>query len=126
MWCALAMIQQHLPPRHAVALMHNPTIERFEGRLYGVCVEIELNTQSSIATVFISDVPLGGRLCGTGWLKETGRDAGAVVLEAEFEKRLRRRFVTIRSAVLDRIHHTISVQAVLPALGAVELTLRRT
>ena len=67
--------------------------------------------------------PLGGRVSGTGWLQNPEAEAGTVVLEPTFEKRLRRRFVKIYRATLDRKQRTVTVGVKIPVLGEIELVL---
>ena len=98
-------------------------IEHFEGSFYGVSAKVDLNMRTRVADVHLNGVPLGGRISGTGWLANPEAEAGTVVLEAEFERRLRRRLVSIYSARLDRKEHTVTVSAKVPVLGTIELVL---
>ena len=98
-------------------------IEHFEGSFYGVSAKVDLNMRTRVADVHLNGVPLGGRISGTGWLTNPEAEAGTVVLEAEFERRLRRRLVSIYSARLDRKEHTVTVSARVPVLGTIELVL---
>jgi len=98
-------------------------IEHFEGSFYGVTAKVDLNMRTRVADVCLNGVPLGGRISGTGWLKDPESEAGTVVLEAEFERRLHRRFVAIYSARLDRLRHMVVVTAKVPLLGVIELVL---
>ncbi len=98
-------------------------IEHFEGRFYGVSAAVDLNMRTRVANVHLNGVPLGGRISGTGWLKDPEAEAGTVILEAEFERRLRRRFVSIYSARLDRQHHTVTVGVKVPVLGDIDIVL---
>ncbi len=99
------------------------SVEHFEGSFYGVSAKVELNMRTRIAMVHLNGVALGGRVSGTGWLKQAGATTGAVVLERSFEKRLRRRFVTISSAHLNSALHTVTVSATVPVLGTISLVL---
>lgn len=99
-------------------------VEHFEGSFYGVRAIVELNMRTRIAMVHLDGVPLGGRLSGTGWLKNCELDSGAVILEPAFAKSLRRRFVTIYSAHLNRKQHTVIVNVKVPVLGIIELVLK--
>ena len=98
-------------------------IEHFEGTFYGVTAQVDLNMRTRVADVSLNGVPLGGRISGTGWLKNPEAEAGTVILEAEFERRLRRRFVSIYSARLDRLHHTVTVSVKVPVLGDIDIVL---
>ena len=126
---ALARTQHALPPRMGMLnrmLMQvgiPEPIEHFEGSFYGVSAKVALNMRTRIAEVQLNGVPLGGRISGTGWLQEAESEAGAVVLEAEFERRLRRRMVAIYSARLDRQKHTVTVGVKIPVLGTMDLVL---
>ena len=118
------------PPRGALgrALMHAglvDPVERFAGSFYGVHARVHLNMRTRIATVSLRGAALGGTVQGTGWLKDAEAEEGGVVLEERFEARLRRRFVKIRSAALDRTSMTVTVYAIIPLLGEVALVLRR-
>tara|TARA_B100000963_G_C22552280_1_gene637354 strand:- start:175 stop:600 length:426 start_codon:yes stop_codon:yes gene_type:complete len=130
---ALCASQQAVPamapsPRGALsrALMYsglvNP-IERFDGSLYGVNVRVNLNMRTRVATVTLYGAVLGGTVQGTGKLADADAEAGSVVLERTFETRLRRRFVTIQRAALDRERMTVTVWARVPILGEIEVVL---
>ena len=98
-------------------------VETFEGRFYGVSAAVELNMRTRVAQVRLNGVPLGGRISGTGWLKDPESESGTVVLEPDFEARLARRYVSIYSAHLDREHHTVTVNVKIPILGIMSLVL---
>lgn len=98
-------------------------IEHFEGHFYGVRAAVDLNMRTRVADVHLNGVPLGGCISGTGWLKDPEAEFGTVVLDAEFERRLRRRFVSIHSARLDRQQHTVTVGAKVPVLGDIDIVL---
>ena len=98
-------------------------IEHFEGSFYGVTAKVDLNMRTRVASVYLNGVPIGGRISGTGWLKDPEAESGTVVLESEFAKRLDRRFVSIYSARLDRKQHTVTVRAKVPILGTIALVL---
>ena len=98
-------------------------IEHFEGTFYGVTAKVDLNMRTRVADVSLNGVPLGGRISGTGWLKNPEAESGTVVLEKEFSKRLHRRFVAIYSAHLGRSRHMVVVKAKVPLLGVIELVL---
>ena len=98
-------------------------VEHFEGTFYGVTAKVDLNMRTRVADVYLNGVPLGGRISGTGWLKNPEAESGTVILEAEFERRLHRRFVAIYSARLDRLRHTVTVNVKVPLLGVIELVL---
>ena len=115
-------------PRGALgrALMHAglvDPIERFAGSIYGVHARVHLNMRTRVATVALRGAVLGGTVQGTGRLADAGAEAGGVVLERTFVVRLRRRFVTIQRAALDRARMTVTVWARVPILGAVEMVL---
>ncbi len=126
---ALARTQNALPPRMGMLnrmLMQvgvPDPIEHFEGRFYGVSAKVALNMRTRVAEVQLNGVPLGGRISGTGWLSDAGAEAGTVVLEPEFARRLHRRLVSIYSARLDRQKHTVTVGVKVPVLGALDLVL---
>ena len=98
-------------------------VETFEGSFYGVSASVELNMRTRVAHVRLNGVPLGGRISGTGWLKDPESESGTVVLEPDFEKRLARRYVSIYSAHLCRKHHTVTVNVKIPILGIMSLVL---
>jgi len=98
-------------------------VETFEGSFYGVSAAVELNMRTRVAHVRLNGVPLGGRISGTGWLKDPESEAGTVVLEPSFERRLARRYVSIYSAHLCRKHHTVTVNVKIPILGLMALVL---
>ncbi len=126
---ALARTQHALPPRMGVlnrVLMQMGLpehVETFEGRFYGVSAAVELNMRTRVAHVRLNGVPLGGRISGTGWLKDPESESGTVILEPGFEARLARRYVSIYSAHFCRKHHTVTVNVKVPILGIVSLVL---
>ena len=127
--CHPAVVPANVPaPRGALgrALMHAglvDPIERFAGSFYGVHACVHLNMRTRVATVSLRGAVLGGTVQGTGWLKDAAAEAGGVVLEERFEARLRRRFVRVESAALDRVRRTVTVRAVVPILGMVDIVL---
>lgn len=100
-------------------------VQYFSGSFYGVSARVDLNMRTRVATVSLRGAVLGGTVAGTGWLNDAGAEAGSVVLEKRFEARLRRHFVTIRGAALNRAQETVTVHVVIPILGEVELVLGR-
>ncbi len=128
---ALALARTHhaLPPRMGMLnrmLMQVDSLDRvehFEGSFYGVSAKVSLNMRTRVAQVSLNGIPLGGRISGTGWLDDFYSEAGSVVLEPEFERRLNRRMVTIYRACLDRANHTVTVGVKIPVLGKVDLVL---
>jgi hypothetical protein len=126
---ALARTQHALPPRMGMlnrVLMQigvPDPVETFEGSFYGVSAAVELNMRTRVALVRLNGVPIGGRISGTGWLKDTESESGTVVLEPSFEARLARRYVSIHSAHLCRKHHTVTVNVKIPVLGIMSLVL---
>ena len=126
---ALARTQHAQPPRTGIlnrVLMHidfPDPVEHFEGSFYGVSAKVSLNMRTRVARVSLKGVPLGGRISGTGWLDDFYSEAGSVVLEPEFERRLNRRMVTIYRARLDRAKHTVTVGVKIPVLGKMDLVL---
>ena len=98
-------------------------IEHFSGTFYGVRTEVDLNMRTRIATVSLSGSVLGGSISGTGWLKKADAESGGVVLDATFERRLRRRFVEIRHAALNRKERTVTVYAKVPVIGTIKMVL---
>ncbi len=126
---ALARTQHALPPRmgmlnRMLIQMGLPEpVETFEGHFYGVSAAVELNMRTRVAHVRLNGVPLGGRISGTGWLKDPESESGTVVLEPTFEARLKRRYVSIYSAHLDRKEHTVTVNVKIPILGIMSLVL---
>ena len=118
------------PPRAAFrrVLMHAglvDTVERFAGSLYGVHASVDLNMRTRIATITLRGAVLGGTVQGTGWLKDPEAEAGGIVLDDRFTARLRRRFVSVESAALDRVRRTVTVRAAVPILGMVDIVLTR-
>ena len=100
-------------------------VEVFAGRFYGVSATCALNMHTRLAVVSLRGAPLGGSVSGTGWLSQEGAEAGPVVLDEEFAKRLRRRFVSVYSARLDRKAHTVTVHVKIPVIGSISLVLTR-
>jgi len=100
-------------------------IERFQGSFYGVHARVHLNMRTRVATVALRGAVLGGTVQGTGRLADVDAEQGGVVLEQTFEARLRRRFVTIQRAALDRAQMTVTVWARVPILGDVEMVLTK-
>lgn len=98
-------------------------VEHYSGNFYGVEAQVQLNMKTRIAEVLLKGVVLGGSVSGRGWLKDSGAEEGAVVLDRHFEARLRRRFVRIRGAALDRAKRVVVVRVSIPVLGDVELVL---
>ena len=98
-------------------------IEHFSGTFYGVRTEVDLNMRTRIATVSLHGAVLGGSISGTGWLKNAEAESGGVELDAKFERRLRRRFVEIRHAALNRKTRTVTVYAKVPVIGAIKMVL---
>ena len=99
-------------------------IEHFQGTFYGVSAQVDLNMRTRVADVSLNGVPLGGRITGTGWLKNPEAESGTVILEKEFAKRLHRRFVSIYSARLDRQQHTVTVSVKVPIIGVIDIVLQ--
>tara|TARA_B100001057_G_scaffold495744_1_gene595488 strand:+ start:10070 stop:10483 length:414 start_codon:yes stop_codon:yes gene_type:complete len=99
-------------------------VERFEGTFYGVSATVNLNMRTRIAQVQLRGAPLGGSISGAGWLQDFHAEAGGVVLDTEFRRRLSRRFVRVHSARLNRREHTVTVNARVPVLGVIEMVLR--
>tara|TARA_B100000575_G_scaffold294251_1_gene308981 strand:- start:2807 stop:3214 length:408 start_codon:yes stop_codon:yes gene_type:complete len=128
---ALALTRTHhaLPPRmgmlNRMLMQVDPPdrVEHFEGSFYGVNAKVSLNMRTRVAQVSLNGVALGGRISGTGWLDDFFSEAGSVVLDPEFERRLNRRMVTIYQARLDRANHTVTVGVKIPVLGKVDLVL---
>ncbi|MBG10082.1 MAG: hypothetical protein CMD92_02820 [Gammaproteobacteria bacterium] len=128
---ALALTRTHhaLPPRmgmlNRMLMQVDPPdrVEHFEGSFYGVNAKVSLNMRTRVAQVSLNGVALGGRISGTGWLDDFFSEAGSVVLDPEFERRLKRRMVTIYQARLDRANHTVTVGVKIPVLGKVDLVL---
>ena len=126
---ALARTQHALPPRMGMLnrmLMQvglPDPVETFAGSFYGVSAQVELNMRTRVAQVRLNGVPLGGRISGTGWLKDPESESGTVVLEPTFAARLARRYVSIYSAHLDRKGHTVTVNVKIPVLGIMSLVL---
>jgi len=100
-------------------------VEVFTGRFYGVSATCALNMHTRLAVVSLHGAPVGGRVSGTGWLSQEGAEAGPVVLDEEFAKLLRRRFVSIYSARLDRKAQTFTVHVRIPVVGSIALVLTR-
>lgn len=98
-------------------------VERFQGTFYGVHTRVHLNMRTRVANVALRGAVLGGTVQGSGRLQDMGAEEGGVVLDAAFEKRLRRRFVTIQRAALDRARMTVTVWATVPILGEIEMVL---
>ena len=126
---ALARTQHAVPPRMGMlnkVLMQAgfvDPVENFSGRFYGVSAEVELNMRTRVAQVYLQGAPLGGQISGEGWLSDAGAEAGTVVLDKEFARRLRSRLVSIYSARLDRRARTVTVNVKIPVIGVIELVL---
>ena len=126
---ALARAPHAAPPRMGMlnkVLMQAgfvDPVESFSGRFYGVSAQVELNMRTRVAQVHLQGAPLGGQISGEGWLSDQGAEAGTVVLDKEFARRLRRRLVSIYSARLDRRARTVTVNVKIPVIGVIELVL---
>ena len=100
-------------------------VQQYSGRFYGVGADIVLNTRTRIVMVTLSGVPLQGTVSGKGWLANDFSESGKVFLESSFEAFLKRRFVSVHGASLDRSAHTATVHAKIPVVGVLTLTLHR-
>ena len=100
-------------------------IENYKGSFYGVEASVELNMNTRVATVSLKGAVLGGKVEGKGWLNDSGKEEGGVVLERQFEARLRRRFVKIEGAALDRTNRVVIVAAIIPIFGRVKIVLNQ-
>lgn len=108
------------------ALMHlgiANSVEYYTGTFYGVTARLELDMRTREARVALRGAVLGGAVEGTGRLNDIEAEAGAVVLDRAFEARLRRRFISIRDASLDRAQKTVTVCVTIPVMGTIELVL---
>lgn len=102
-------------------------VREYAGNLYGVSAEVTLDFAERRADVALWGVPIAGRVAGFGWLSNgaEAQERGAVVLDAELQAKLDRRFVRVVSAGLDRVADTVTVCVDVPVLGEQSLVLRR-
>ena len=100
-------------------------VQQYSGRFYGVGADVVLNMRTRVAMVTLSGVPLGGTVSGKGWLANDACESGKVILESGFEALLKRRFVSVHGASLDRSARTVTVHAKIPVVGVLTLTLHR-
>ena len=102
-------------------------VQHFRGGLYGVVASVALNLGTRHAEISLRGAPVGGTITGSGWLKAEHAEAysGGVVLDADFERQLARRFVSIQHASLDRETNTVSVTVTVPVFGRNVLVLKR-
>ena len=104
---------------------HASEVRHFRGGMYGVVATVALDMRTRRAVVVLRGAPIGGRVGGVGWLAEHAAEAGRVVLEPDFARRLSARFVSIQTAALDRQDDTVTVGVTVPLFGRQSLTLRR-
>ena len=126
---ALARTQHALPPRLGMlnrvlmqAGLPDP-VEHFEGRFYGVSAKVALNMRTRVAQVSPQRRAAGRAHLRHGVAGGCRGRGGTVVLAPEFERRLRRRMVSIHRARLDRSEHTVTVGVKIPVLGVLDLVL---
>jgi hypothetical protein len=127
---ALATSPFEPPQRTASAVLMralgvSDTVENFEGSFYGVSANVALNMNTRVAHVSLRGYPIAGTVEGDGWLKDSDKERGNVVLEPTFAARLARRFVYIQWASLNREKHTVTVSVSVPVIGSCELVLHR-
>ena len=111
---------------HAMlALIISPHAElrRFSGAKYGVTAMCDLDLQSRVANVRLTGVPLGGTISGSGRLTDPTATQGTVVLERDFESKLARRFVKVKTAAYDAANGLMSVTVVVPIVGTTTIVL---
>ena len=101
-------------------------VQHYAGTFYGVGASVDLDMNTRIAMVRLSGAVLGGTLEGRGWLRDSGAEQGGVVLDPAFEARLKRRFVRVDAAALDRLAKTVTVKAKVPIFGSISLVLHQT
>lgn len=101
-------------------------VQHYAGTFYGVGASVDLDMNTRIANVRLSGAVLGGTLEGRGWLRDSGAEQGGVVLDPAFEARLKRRFVKVDAAALDRLAKTVTVKAKVPIFGSISLVLHQT
>ena len=65
-----------------------------------------------------------GYVQGVGWLRDPKAEAGGVVVDQEFARKLARRMVGIRHAALNRRTRTVSVTVTVPIFGQQTLVLQ--
>lgn len=116
-----------IPPSLRSALAHVTMcshVQNYTGGVFGVYADVSLNMRTRVARVKMRGVPIGGSVEGTGWLASPDVEVGGVVLEPEFEAKLRRRGIKIIHAALSRSENTVTVTATVPVLGSQRIVLR--
>ena len=99
-------------------------VQQFQGGMYGVRARVTLDMDTRKARIELRGAPMGGYVQGVGWLRDPKAEAGGVVVDQEFARKLARRMVGIRHAALNRRARTVSVTVTVPLFGQQTLVLR--
>lgn len=119
----LLLSQKPNAPRRLLLMAPPTTVQVFVGSAFGVSAQAQLDMQTRVAHVKLSGLAIGGVIEGDGWLNDNNAECGSVVLDPQLEATLARRFVTIQRASLDRSAKTVTVYALVPVFGTVEIVL---
>lgn len=101
-------------------------VQQFQGRMLGVRARVALDMDTRKARIELLGAPMGGYVQGVGWLTDPKAEAGKVVVDREFARKLARRFVSITHAGLNRRARTVSVTVTVPVFGQQTLVLQHT
>lgn len=111
-------------------------IQSYECRHLGVAAKAVLDTNRRYATVSLSGIVLGGKLEGNGWIldpsflgavgENDAKNGGMVILDVDFEYKLRKRGIVVRDALLNRTTDTLVVTVSIPIFGLQRIILHRT
>ena len=99
-------------------------VQQFQGGMLGVRARVSLDMDTRKARIELMGAPMGGYVQGVGWLRDPKAEAGGVVVDQEFARKLARRMVGIRHAALNRRTRTVSVTVTVPIFGQQTLVLQ--
>ena len=99
-------------------------VQQFQGRMLGVRARVTLDMDTRKARIELLGAPMGGYVQGVGWLRDPKAEAGGVVVDQEFARKLARRMVGIRHAALNRRARTVSVTVTVPVFGQQTMVLQ--
>ena len=120
----LLLSQKPNAPSRLLLMAPPTTVQVFVGSAFGVSAQAQLDMQTRVAHVKLSGLAIGGVIEeGDGWLNDNNAECGSVVLDPQLKATLARRFVTIQRASLDRSAKTVTVYALVPVFGTVEIVL---
>lgn len=99
--------------------------QNYTGGVFGVTADVRLDLRTRVAHISMRGIPLGPPISGIGSLVAAAEEeSGSVHLDGEFAAALRRRRISIISASMERVAHTLTVLVHVPVLGAQRIVLR--